>query len=150
MGRLLGEWTFPGEALGKIEFEIHGHANQAILVADTSNLHVIYGDAIIEFAESFDKVIQGVIEEATARDNMVLNSRLEAWSRLGAGFWAGPGIWREDMPNAKRNWQSMGMGLRYQARLGEALAMNSLRVGWGSGAGWSVYWTGRVSIFSPF
>jgi hypothetical protein len=151
MGRILGEWTFPGEALGKIEFEMQGHVNQAILVADTSSLHVIYGDAILEFAQNFTPVIDGIIKEATARDNMVLYTRLEGWSRLGAGFWAGPGISREEMPNAHRYFQRIGAGLRYQARLGDAIASNSLRAGWGGGgAGWSVYWTGRVSINSPF
>jgi len=151
MGRLLGEWTFPGEALGKIEFEMAGHVNQAIVVADTSNLQVIYGDAILQFAQDFTKTIDGIIKEATTRDNMVLYTRLEAWSRLGAGFWAGPGIWREEIPNAHIYYQRVGAGLRYQARLGEAIAANSLRVGWGAGgAGWSVYWTGRVSIYSPF
>lgn len=151
MGRLLGEWTFPGEALGKIELEIQGHVNQAIVVADTSNLHVIYGDAILEFAQDFSSTVNGIIKEATAKDNLVLFSRLEGWSRLGAGFWAGPGIWREEMPNAHRYFQRLGMGLRYQARLGDAIAANSLRAGWGGGgAGWTVYWTGRVSINSPF
>ena len=150
-GRLMGEWTFPGEALGKIEFEMQGHVNQAIVVADTSNLQVIYGDAILQFAQDFTKTIDGIIKEATARDNMILYSRLEGWSRLGAGFWAGPGIWREELPNAHKYYQRIGGGLRYQARLSEAIAMNSLRVGWGAGgAGWSVYWTGRVSINSPF
>jgi hypothetical protein len=150
-GRLLGEWTFPGEALGKVEFEMQGHANQAIVVADTSNLQVIYGDAVLKFAEDFTETIDGIIKEATAKDNMILYSRLEAWSRLGAGFWGGPGIWREEMPNAHRYFQRVGAGLRYQARLGEAIAANSLRVGWGGGgAGWSVYWTGRVSLNSPF
>ncbi len=151
MGRILGEWTFPGEALGKIEFEMQGHVNQAIVVADTSNLHVIYGDAILEFAQKFSSVVDGIIKEATARDNMVLFTRLEGWSRLGAGFWAGPGLWREEMPNDHRYFQRIGGGLRYQARLGDAIASNSLRAGWGSGgAGWTVYWTGRVSINSPF
>lgn len=150
MGRLLGEWTFPGQALGRIEFEMEGHVNQAVVVADTSKLQVIYGDAILQFSEDFNQLIQGVIREATARDNMVLYSRLEAWSRLGAGVWAGPGIWREEIPNANRYWQIIGGGLRFQARLDEALAINSLRLGWGSGAGWSLYWTGRLSIHSPF
>jgi hypothetical protein len=149
-GRLMGEWTFPGHALGKVEFEMQGHVNQALVVADTSNLQVIYGDDIFGFADKFSKVVDGIIEEATAKDNMVLYSRLESWSRLGAGFWAGPGIWREEMPNAHRYHQRLGMGLRYQARLGDALAMNSLRAGWGGGAGWAVYWTGRVSLNSPF
>ncbi|HKP97127.1 MAG TPA: putative Ig domain-containing protein [Fibrobacteria bacterium] len=151
MGRLLGEWTFPGQVLGKIEFEMQGHANQAIVVADTSNLHVIYGDAILEFSRNFTPIVDGIIKEATARDNIVLFSRLEGWSRLGAGFWAGPAIWREEIPNAHRYFQRIGAGLRYQARLGEAIACNSLRAGWGSGdAGWTVYWTGRVSLNSPF
>lgn len=150
MGRILGEWTFPGQALGRIEFEMEGHVNQAIVVADTSKLQVIYGDAILQFSEDFNNLIRGVIREATARDNMVLYSRLEAWSRLGAGFWAGPGIWREEMPNANRFRQIVGGGLRFQARMDEAMAINSLRLGWGSGSGWSLYWTGRVSIHSPF
>jgi len=81
---------------------------------------------------------------------MVLYTRLEAWSRLGAGVWAGPGIWREEIPNANRYRQIVGGGVRFQARLDEALAINSLRVGWGSGAGWTLYWTGRISIHSPF
>ncbi|MEO6095709.1 MAG: hypothetical protein ABIW76_08520 [Fibrobacteria bacterium] len=150
-GRLLGEWTFPGEALGKIEFEMQGHVNQAIVVADTANLQVIYGDAILRFAQDFTETIDGIIREATARDNMILYTRLEAWSRLGAGFWGGPGIWREEMPNARKYFQRVGAGLRYQARLGDAIAANSLRVGWGGGgAGWSLYWIGRVSINSPF
>jgi hypothetical protein len=150
MGRLLGEWTFPGEALGKIEFEAQGHVNQAIVVADTSKLQVIYGDAILQFAEDFNDVIHGIIREATAKDNILLYTRLEAWSRLGAGFWAGPGIWREEIPNANHYRQNLGGGLRYQARLGEAMAVNSLRLGWGSGTGWSLYWTGRLAIHSPF
>ncbi|MEO7426951.1 MAG: hypothetical protein ABI036_17315 [Fibrobacteria bacterium] len=151
MGRILGEWTFPDQALGKIEFEMQGHVNQAIVVADTSNLHFIYGDAILEFAQKFSHVVDGIIQEATAKDNIVLFSRLEAWSRLGAGFWAGPGIWREEMPNDHRYFQRIGGGLRYQARLSDAIAANSLRAGWGSGgAGWAVFWTGRVSIHSPF
>jgi hypothetical protein len=150
-GRLMGEWTFPGSALGKIEFEMQGHVNQAIVVADTSNLQVIYGDAILQFAQDFTKVVDGIIKEATAKDNMVLYTRLEGWSRLGAGFWAGPGVWREEIPNAHQYYQRIGIGLRYQARLGDAMAVNSLRTGWGAGgAGWSVYWTGRVSIYSPF
>jgi len=150
MGRLLGEWTFPGEALGRIEFEMEGHVNQAVVVADTSKLQVIYGDAILQFAEDFNQVIQGIIREATAKDNMVLYTRLEAWSRLGAGVWAGPGLWREEMPNANRYRQVVGGGLRFQARLDEAIALSSVRLGWGSGAGWSLYWTGRLSIHSPF
>jgi hypothetical protein len=150
MGRLLGEWTFPGQALGRIEFEMEGHVNQAVVVADTSKLQVIYGDAILKLADDFNELVRGVIREATARDNMVLYTRLEAWSRLGAGFWAGPGIWREEIPNANRFRQMFGGGLRFQARLDEAMAMNSLRAGWGSGVGWSVYWTGRISINSPF
>jgi hypothetical protein len=150
MGRLLGEWTFPGQALGRIEFEMEGHVNQAVVVADTSKLQVIYGDAILQFSEDFNNLIRGIIREATAKDNMVLYTRLEAWSRLGAGVWAGPGIWREEIPNANRYRQIVGGGARFQARLDEALAINSLRVGWGSGAGWTVYWTGRLSIHSPF
>jgi hypothetical protein len=150
MGRLLGEWTLPGQALGRVEFEMEGHVNQAVVVADTSKLQVIYGDAILQFAEGFDDQVRGIIREATAKDNMVLYTRLEAWSRLGAGFWAGPGIWREEMPNANRFRQMIGGGLRFQARLDEAMALNSLRVGWGSGSGWSLYWTGRISIYSPF
>ncbi len=150
-GRLLGEWTFPNQALGKIEFEMQGHVNQAIVVADTSNLHFIYGNAILDFAQQYSSVVDGIIKEATARDNMFLTTRLEAWSRLGAGFWAGPGIWREEMPNAHQYYQRLGGGLRFQGRLYDALAINSLRVGWGSsGAGWSVYWSGRVSYRSPF
>jgi hypothetical protein len=150
MGRLLGEWTFPGQALGRIEFEMQGHVNQAVVVADTSKLQVIYGDAILKFADDFNELVRGIIREATAKDNMVLYTRLEAWSRLGAGFWAGPGIWREEIPNANHFRQMVGGGLRFQARLDEALAMNSLRVGWGSSVGWSLYWTGRISIYSPF
>jgi hypothetical protein len=150
-GRLLGEWTFPGMALGRVEFEMQGHVNQALVVADTSNLQFIYGDAILEFAQKYSDVVNGIIKEATAKDNMVLVTRLEGWSRIGGGFWAGPGIWREEMPNAHTYFQRLGGGLRYQARLGEALAINSLRIGWGSGgAGWSAYWTGRVSYHSPF
>jgi hypothetical protein len=150
-GRLLGEWTFPGQALGKVEFEMQGHVNQAIVVADTSNLHFIYGDAILEFAQKYSTVVSGIIEEATARDNMVLFSRLEAWSRLGAGFWIGPGIWREEMPNSHHYYQNLGGGLRYEARLGQALAMHSLRIGWGSGgSGWTAHWSGRISYNSPF
>ncbi len=150
-GRLLGEWTFPGRALGKVEFEMQGHVNQAIVVADTSNLNFIYGDAILEFASKYSTIVDGIIKEATARDNIVLFTRLEGWSRLGGGLWAGPGIWREEMPNARRYFQRVGCGLRYEARLGEALAINSLRVGWGTGgAGWSAYWSGRVSLHSPF
>lgn len=150
MGRLLGEWTFPRQALGRIEFEMEGHVNQAVVVADTSKLQVIYGDAILQFAEDFNDLVRGIIREATAKDNMVLYTRLEAWSRLGAGVWAGPGIWREEIPNANRYRQIVGGGVRFQARLDEALAINSLRVGWGSGAGWTLYWTGRISIHSPF
>jgi hypothetical protein len=150
MGRILGEWTFPGQALARIEFEMEGHVNQAVVVADTSKLQVIYGDAILQFAEDFNDLVRGIIREATAKDNMVLYTRLEAWSRLGAGFWAGPGIWREEMPNANRFRQMVGGGLRFQARMDEAMLLNSLRVGWGSSAGWSLYWTGRISIYSPF
>jgi hypothetical protein len=150
MGRLLGEWTFPGQALGRIEFEVEGHVNQAVVVADTSKLQVIYGDAILQLAEDFNGLVRGIIREATAKDNMVLYTRLEAWSRLGAGFWAGPGIWREDIPNANRFRQMVGGGLRFQARLNQALATNSLRTGWGNASGWSLYWTVRISINSPF
>jgi hypothetical protein len=149
MGRLAGEWTLPGRALGRIEFEMQGHVNQAIVVADTSRLHVIYGNDVLRFENDFNDIVSGIIEEATAKDNMALFTRLEGWSRLGAGFWAGPGIWREDLPNANRFRQIFGGGLRYQIRLDQALAVNSLRLGWGAGAGWSLYWTGRISIFSP-
>ena len=150
-GRILGEWTFPHAALGMVEFEIQGHVNQAIVVTDTSNLSFTFGDAILEFSQKYSSLVDAVIQEATAKENLVLFSRLETWTRLGGGFWVGPGIWREEMPNAHRYFQRLGGGLRYQARLGEALAMHSFRVGWGSGgAGWSAYWSGRISYHSPF
>ncbi len=76
-GRLMEEWTFPGIALSKVEFEMRGHVNQAIVVADKSNLHFIYGDIIIEFAQKYSGVVNGIIPEATARDYLVLFSRLE-------------------------------------------------------------------------
>lgn len=149
--RLLGEWTFPGSPIGRVEFEAAGHVNQAMVVTDSSGLKVKYGDAIVEFAERFDGIVNEVISASTARDNTALFTRLEGWSRLGWGFWAGPGLWREDMPNAHRYEQRIGGGLRYQARLGDAMAVNTLRAGWGAaGVGWTVYWTGRVSLNSPF
>lgn len=150
-GRLLGEWTFPDRAIGKVEFEMQGHVNQALVIADTSNLHFIYGDDILEFSDRFSNTVDDLIQEATARENIVLFTRLEGWSRLGAGLWIGPGVSREDIPNARRYVQRLGGGLRYQARLGEAIASNTLRVAWGGGgSGWSVYWSGRLSLFSPF
>lgn len=149
--RLLGEWTFPGSPLGRVELETVGHVNQALVVTDTSGLHVKFGDAIVEFAERMDRVVKEVIRAGTARDNTVLFTRLEGWSRLGYGFWAGPGIWREDMPNLHRYEQRIGAGLRYQARFSDAMAVNTLRVGWGAaGVGWTAYWSGRVSLNSPF
>lgn len=150
-GRLLGEWAFPNEGLGKVELELQGHVGQAIVVADTSNLQAIYGNAILDFANKYSDVIDGIIKEATAKDNMVLYSRLEVWSRLGAGFWAGPGMYREDMPNAQKYFQRIGAGLRYEIALKETRLTNSFHAGWGSGeAGWSVYWSGRLSYGSPF
>jgi hypothetical protein len=149
--RFLGEWTFPALALGRVELETVGYVNQALVVTDTSGLQVRYGNSVVEFADRMERVVQDVIKGGTARDNTALFTRLEGWSRLGYGFWAGPGLWREDMPNLHRYEQRIGAGLRYQARLADAMAINTLRVGWGAaGVGWSVYWTGRVSLYSPF
>ena len=149
--RLLGEWAFPRAAFSKIEFEFQGHVNQAILIADTSNLDIMFGNGILEFARRYAGVVEDLVHEATARDNSAFFTRLEGYSRLGAGFWAGPGLWREDMPNLHRYDQRAGGGLRYQARLGEAAVTNSLRAGWGAGgAGWSLHWSGRISLFSLF
>lgn len=122
-----------------------------MVITDTAGMRVRYGQAALEFAHHMKDVVDEVVSAGTARDNTALFTRLEGWSRLGYGFWAGPGLWREDMPNIHRYEQRIGAGLRYQARLSEAMAVNTLRVGWGAaGAGWSLYWTGRVSIYSPF
>jgi hypothetical protein len=149
--RLLGDWTFPGKAIGRVEFETVGHVNQGLVISDSSGIQLRMSTAIVEIAERFDRVMKDVIRAGTARDNAALFTRLEAWSRLGYGFWAGPGLWREDLPNAHRYEQRIGGGLRYQARLADAMAVNTLRVGWGAaGTGWTLYWTGRVSLGSPF
>jgi hypothetical protein len=149
--RLLGEWSFPRGVFSKVEFEFQGHVNQAILIADTSNLEVAIGNGILEFARKYAGIVKEVIHEATAPGNCAFFTRLEAYTRLGAGFWAGPGIWREDLPNFHRYDQRAGGSLRYMASLGDARVVNSLRAGWGAaGSGWSVHWSGRVSLYSPF
>ena len=137
--------------LGKVEFEMQAHVNQAIVIADTSGLKIAYGNAILEFAQKYHGVVNGIINDATSETNSAFFSRLEGLCRLGYGFWAGPAIWRDDLPNSHHYYQRLGTSLRYQLRLGDAMAVSNLRGGWGAGgAGWAVYWTGRISIFSPF
>jgi hypothetical protein len=148
--RVLAEWTVPGAYLSQVEFESQWHANQAMVITDTSGIQAA-GNGILQFASQYQDAVQDIFAAATERENIVIFSRLEAWSYAGAGFWAGPGVWREDIPNERRYEQRIGGGLRYRLHLADAIATNTLRAGWGGdGTGWSIYWTGRISVGAPF
>ncbi len=150
-GRFLGEWTFPGKLLTKVESELQGFVHQGLLLVDSSGVHLTFGSGILEFGDKYGPLIDQILRDATAPKNAVFFTRIEGWCWLGSGFWAGPGLWREDFPMARRFDERVGGGLRFQGKADKALASNSFRVGWGpAGAGWSMYWSARISLNSPF
>lgn len=148
--RLLAEWTVPGAYLSQVEFESQWHANQAMVITDTAGVQAA-GNGILQFATQYANAVQDIFAAATERENIVIFSRLEGWTYLGWGLWTGPGIWREDIPNARIYQQRVGGGLRYRLHLSETIATATARAGWGAGGdGWSLYTTLRLSFGAPF
>jgi hypothetical protein len=102
-------------------------------------------------SNKYSGVVQKIIHDATASDNAAFFSRLEAYSALGYGFYAGPCVWREDFPMDQRFYQLVGGAFRYRQTVGQLLSQISLRAGWGpGGAGFDAYATLRISLGEMF
>lgn len=136
-----------------IEGSILGWVHHGILSVDTSEVREsVVGDSAdpgaSEAAESYTAVKEQILEDARARRNVVLLTRLETWYRLHPRFQAGPVLWREDRPNPATWRQYVGAGVRGEFTLGPVSVRPALRTGWGSGdAGWGAW--GDIQIGSP-
>lgn len=153
MMRLEGRFQPPSRIPLEIETSMQGWLHQAIVAIDTSGIHLTAssGDTlgdIIDFRDQWTPVIQQILDDAYASDNMVLLSRLEAWYRLHPHFQAGPVLWREDCPNTSTWAQYLGLGIRGELVLGPFAIRPALRGGWGPGnSGWGAW--GDIAIGSP-
>lgn len=150
-GRLQGEWTFPELAFSRIETEFTGHVYQALVLTDTTGIRFIFGEEGLEAAGKYEPIVRRIMDDATAKDNAVFFTRIEAFARLGWGFFAGPAAWREDFPMDKRFLQHVGGVLRYQPQWRSLLGQANMRMGWGpGGAGFDLYASWRMSFGAPF
>src|SRR5690606_5105358 len=115
--RLNGEWNFPNSPLSWIEMELTGHVHQAIAATDSSTLKKMFQDTtdiINRDSLSRDGILSTLLRDGYRDDNMRVYFRFEALGPIGWGFYAGPVLWREDLPMQERHVQWMGGGLRYR------------------------------------
>lgn len=136
-------WVFEGE--------LSVHANQAILVVDTSgwanrdyqvlfdtsngnfNIEDLNQDSI--FHTYLGPAADKLLDDITARDNVVVSLRLESWIPLLAlpyvgDFSAGPAYWREEYVLHQESHQLLGGGLRHSWSYRKLGLVHSLRMGY--------------------
>ncbi len=144
--RVQGHWQFPEGLVHRVELDVQGFVHQAIVLADTTGLNMDW-ETLFTGDNRLHPHIQRITRDATAKENMVFFSRLEAWRSLDYGFWAGMGLWREDFPMRGTFNQRIGAGLRFEARWAGFGVRNSLRGGWGpDGAGWGLQWNSEIDF----
>ncbi len=151
-GRIEGEWAFSHSLISWVEAEFTGHVHQALVLADTGSFRLLLRDQEInQLVNQYSGVIGEIVNQSTADDNAVFFSRIEAYSSLGQGFYAGPCLWREDLPMAQKFYQRIGGGLRYKDAIGDLITQFSLHAGWGpGGAGYSAYANMLLSLGAGF
>jgi hypothetical protein len=145
MTRLDGNWQIHQPLGWRCEFEALGWVNQSLLIVDTAGLRLTIAEqedlgSVLDIKDRLQKNFQNILDEAYRRDNAVFFTRLEAWLPVGAGVWAGTGIWREDFPLIRQWEQRVGGGARGTWKVGPVILEPSIRGGWGPDkAGWSVW-----------
>jgi hypothetical protein len=151
--RLNGEWNFPGSPLSWVEMEMTMHVHQAMVATDSALLAKLFKDTtdiIGRDTLSKDGVLSTILRDGYRDDNMRVFFRAEALGPLGWGFYAGPALWREDLPMQERHVQWMGGAVRYRLSGSSNLLQATARVGWTPDEGWAYYTTVRASLGSPF
>jgi hypothetical protein len=150
--RLNGEWNFANSPLSWVEFEIAAHAHQAVAATDSGTIALLFKDT--NDIRSRDSLGRGpltrAMRDAYRDDNIRIHSRLEALGPLGLGFFAGPTLWRQDMPMSQRHVQWMGGALRYRLEAFSDVYQMTGRLGWSPGGeGWAWYTSVRVAFGAP-
>ncbi len=147
LARLQGHWQFPSGFVQRVELEMHASVHQAIVLTDTTGLHFTGIDSGLALGRRFLPHARRITRDATAKENTVFISRLEAWRNMNHGMWTGIGLWREDLPMRGEYSQRVGTGLRYEAQWAGFGVRNTLRGGWGpDGAGWALQWNSELGF----
>lgn len=155
--RLNGEWHFPNSPLSWIEMEARAHVHQAIAATDSGTLSRLFKDTtdiISRDSISHDGILSTVLRHGYRDDNMRVHFRLEALGPILWGFYAGPSLWREDMPMKESHLQWMGGAVRYRFSRYADVYQATYRLGWTPGGkdvkpGWSWYATLRMAFGTP-
>jgi hypothetical protein len=157
--RMNGEWHFPSSPLSWVEMEMRTHVHQAIAATDSGTLRRMFHDTtdiISRDSLSTNGILSKVLQDGYRDDNMRVFFRLEALGPLAWGFFAGPALWREDLPMARSHLQWMGGAVRYRFSRFADVYQATFRMGWTPGggdpkeAGWAWYATIRTAVGSPF
>ena len=150
-----GHWTSSSRKKPWIfELEMHAHANQAILVVDTTgwqnsemvltldpnsstlSLGQVNTDSLLN--ELFGPVYEKILTDATDKRNTVLTSRMESLFPVfdfgtAGSFYGGIIGWREDYLNQVDLNQWAGFSIRHQAEWKYLSLTQTLRYGWFTG-----------------
>jgi len=154
-GRIAGHFTSMLPFRWETDAEVQGWIRQTLMVADSNVIKTIDFsgtgqkaktndsrwtlDQVVTVQNRYWSVMNKVMHDQSAADNIVLSSHVDAWIPVGAGLQTGLGLWRMDMPVAKVSEQTLGAGLRGRWKLGALEIEPSSMAGWGpQGAGFSV------------
>lgn len=151
--RLNGEWHFPGSPLSWIEMEMTGHVHHLMAATDSGTFATLMldtTDIIARDTLSADGTLSTLLRDGFRKDNVRFYTRVEALGPLGWGFYAGPTMWRDDIPIARQHDQRFGGALRFRGTPYGHLYQFTLRAGWGPGGdGWGMYGSLRVALARP-
>lgn len=151
--RLNGEWHFPGSPLSWVEMEVTGHMHHVMAATDSGTFATLLldtTDIIARDTLSLDGPLSRLIRDGFRKDNVRFHTRVEALGPIGWGFYAGPTMWREDVPIAGEHDQRFGAALRFRGTPRGHLYQFTLRGGWGPGGdGWGAYGSLRVALARP-
>jgi hypothetical protein len=153
--RLNGEWHFPESPLSWVEAEFRAHIHQALFVTSKRVLLEMLrdtSDIVGRDSLTASGPLSSTLRNGFQGDNMQAFFRLEALGPIGLGFYAGPAVWRNDLPLRQDYRQWMGGTLRYRFERNPDVYQASFRAGWTPGgresenSGWSWYATLRAAL----